>query len=114
LTFNPASTFTFQSVRDVTLVYLDGCPNWRLAEERLRAALRAAGETDTPVARLAVRSPEEASRIGFRGSPTVIVDGRDLFAEGGPLVGLACRVYETPEGPQGSPTVAQLLEAIRR
>ena len=30
---------------DMQLLYFDGCPNWRLAEDRLRAALRRVGET---------------------------------------------------------------------
>lgn len=41
----------------------------------------------------------------------VLVDGRDPVACGDERFGLACRVYETPDGPAGSPTIEQ-LEAV--
>lgn len=53
-----------------------------------------------------------ANERSFRGSPTVLVDGRDPFADGGEAFGLACRVYPTEEGPAGSPTVAQLRAVV--
>lgn len=39
-----------------------------------------------------VETPEAAERWSFRGSPTVLVDGRDVFAVGGEPVGLSCRI----------------------
>ena len=60
-----------------------------------------------------VDTPEEAQRVGFRGSPTILVDGLDPFAAAAdPIGGLSCRVYETPHGPAGSPTIDQLREAL--
>lgn len=54
----------------------------------------------------------EAEELGFIGSPTVLVDGRDPFARGGEPVAMACRVFRTPDGLAGSPTVEQLVEAL--
>lgn len=96
----------------ITLRYFDGCPNWRIAEERLRAALDEVGTGDAVIALERVQSHEEAVRLGFRGSPTVLIDGRDPFADEGADVGLACRVYRTPEGTQGAPTRDQLTAAL--
>lgn len=59
-----------------------------------------------------VESPEAAEELSFRGSPTVLIDGSDPFARGGEPVGLACRIYQTPDGPAGSPTIEQLREAL--
>jgi hypothetical protein len=59
-----------------------------------------------------VSKPEEAARVGFAGSPTMLVDGSDPFATGDEPSGLACAVYETPDGPQGSPTLEQLREVL--
>jgi len=59
-----------------------------------------------------VTTQEQAERIGFRGSPSVLVDGRDLFAQTGTDFGLMCRVYSTPEGLRGSPTTEQLVAAL--
>lgn len=95
--------------REVTLLYSEGCPNWRLADERLTRVADALGYT---VTRRAVGTPEQARAEGFRGSPTVLVDG--AFADGDEPAGLSCRVYETPDGLAGAPTDEQLREALTR
>jgi len=90
------------------LLYFDDCPNWTVASERLMAVATSRGLV---VERRIVATVEEAEAEGFRGSPTVLVDGRDPFASGDESFGLACRVYQTPDGPAGSPTIEQ-LEAV--
>jgi len=94
---------------DITLLYFDGCPNW-LADQRLAAI--AAGRADLMVTGHRVETLEEAERVGFHGSPSILVDGVDLFAEPGAGVGLSCRVYRTPDGLSGAPTVEQLRAAL--
>lgn len=96
----------------IRFLYFDDCPNWRTARDRLQRVL---GELAAPVEveMIEVTTPAEAERLGFRGSPTILVDGADPFAGGDEPVGLACRVYATPEGLQGSPTVEQLRSALR-
>ncbi|MDQ3612268.1 MAG: thioredoxin family protein [Actinomycetota bacterium] len=97
---------------EVTLLYFDGCPSWQLADERLLEALALTGHPDQPVTRRQVTTPEQAEQLSFRGSPTVLVDGRDPFAEPGAPTGLACRMFRTPEGLAGAPTVEQLVAAL--
>lgn len=63
------------------------------------------------VFRRVVDTPEEAEAAQFRGSPTILIDGVDPFATGQETFGLACRLYQTPEGPAGSPTIEQ-IEAV--
>jgi hypothetical protein len=55
---------------------------------------------------------EEALRLGFRGSPTILLDGQDPFADQDAPVGLACRLYATEGGLQGAPTIDQLRAAL--
>lgn len=95
----------------VTLQYFDGCPNWELADQRLRA-LRV--ELDLTLAYHRVETPAEAERVGFGGSTTLLIDGIDPFATDDDPVGLACRVYDTPDGPQGAPTIDQLRRALHQ
>jgi hypothetical protein len=95
----------------VTVLYFDGCPNWQTAYERLRGL---ADECELTIDRRLIDTPEEAERVEFRGSPTIMVDGRDPFASGDEPVGLSCRVYDTPNGPAGSPTIAQLRDVVCR
>ena len=97
---------------DVRLLYFDGCPNWQETDRRLREAMVVAGIDVTPTY-VQVATPEEAERLSFRGSPTVLVDGVDPFAQATDPVGLSCRVFRTPEGLRGAPTVAQLVAALR-
>ena len=95
---------------DISLLYFDDCPNWKNTEERLAAIV--AERPDLTVTRHLVDSLEEAERVGFHGSPSILLDGIDVFAEPDAGVGLSCRVYRTPDGPAGAPTVQQLREAI--
>lgn len=95
---------------EVTVLYFDGCPNWEVVDERLASL---ADELGFAVSHRKVTSPEQAERLEFRGSPTVLVDGQDVFAQGGEPVGLSCRIYQTPQGPAGAPTVEQLREILR-
>jgi len=97
----------------VTLLYFPDCPHWRLAEERLQEALALAGRDDVRVEHRVIDTPEHASAAGFRGSPTVLIDGRELFGDTELPVGLTCRVYQTADGLVGAPPVAALTAALR-
>ena len=97
---------------DVRLLYFDGCPNWQETDQRLREALLVAGLDMTPE-HVNVATPEHAERLRFRGSPTVLVNGADPFADEAAPVGLSCRVFQTPDGLRGAPTVAQLVQALK-
>jgi hypothetical protein len=76
----------------VWLLYFDGCPNWRMVDERLREALARIGRADVTLQYRVVATPEEAEAVGFRCSPTVLVDGRDPFLDRDSPVGLSCRI----------------------
>ncbi|UZJ25484.1 thioredoxin family protein [Rhodococcus antarcticus] len=95
---------------DVTLLYFEGCPHWELADSHLAAL--AAERGDLTVTRRLVETAEEAERVGFLGSPSIQVDGVDVFAGPGSLVGLTCRRYVTPDGVAGAPTLDQLRSVL--
>jgi len=98
----------------ITIQYFDGCPHWKLADEHVLTVLRARGRKDVLVEHQLIDSPELAARVGFHGSPTILIDGRDPFATGAEPVGMTCRVYRTDDGPQGAPTVAELQGLLSR
>ena len=95
----------------VVLQYFDGCPSWRVADDRLRRALQQL-EVDAEVIYERVETVEDARRLDFRGSPSLLVDGRDPFADQCAPVGLSCRIYQTQEGPRGAPSVDQLVAVL--
>lgn len=96
----------------VELLWFSGCPNWQETDARLREALTFAGVA-ADVLMVEVTTDEDARRLTFRGSPTVLIDGTDPFAQDFDPVGLSCRVYRTPDGLRGAPTVEQLVDVLR-
>ena len=97
---------------DVRLLYFDDCPNWRLAEARLDEALAAFGAERTAVTYELVSTPEQDERSGFRGSPTILVNGADPFAGPDDPLGVSCRIYRNPAGLEHAPTFEQLRSAL--
>lgn len=83
------------------------CPNWQVAIERTRSALDRLGCSHVPVER-SFRGRDEG------GSPTILVDGADLFADASAATasGATCRVYPSGHGLSGAPTVEQITVAI--
>lgn len=96
----------------LTLQYFEGCPHWKLADERLQKVLGRLPASDVTLEYELIDSPETAERVGFHASPTILVDGRDPFATGSEPVGMTCRVFQTEEGVQGAPTEAQLRKVL--
>ena len=97
---------------EVRLLYFDDCPNWRLAEARLHEALDGIDDERPAVTYELVSTPEQAERAGFRGSPTILVNGADPFAGPDDPVGLSCRLYRSPAGVDRAPTVEQLRSVL--
>jgi hypothetical protein len=98
----------------VEVLYFDGCPTYKTAEKTLRKVLAEEG-IDAEVELVAVSTDEEAKRLWFPGSPTIRLDGQDLFpAPERDDWRLGCRVYATPEGLKGTPTVEMIREALIR
>ena len=101
-----------RSVR-VTLRYFDGCPHWRLVYDRLRQVLREEGLFDIETVLEQVGTPEDAERLRFVGSPTILNRRPGPVRRNRGGFGLSCRVYATPDGLAGSPTPDQLRAALR-
>lgn len=95
---------------EIVLLYFEGCPSWKTVREHLD--LIAAERPDITVTRRLVETFDQAERVGFHGSPSILVDGVDPFDDTDAGVGLACRIYRTPEGPAGAPTLDQLRTAV--
>jgi len=96
---------------DVELRYFDSCPHWQLADSRLQEAIAQEG-FDAEITYTKVQTAEDADRLDFIGSPSIVIKGVDVWRPRGAEPGLACRMYATDDGPQGSPTVKQLRAAL--
>ena len=95
----------------VVVLAVPGCPNAMLLNERLAQVLD--GRRDVSVTRQVIGDGQEAARQGMHGSPTILVDGRDPFAEPGQSPSVSCRLYRDRDGrADGAPSVSQLREVI--
>ena len=97
---------------EIDVLYVADCPNRTLTRHRLDEALKGAGLGSATIRQHEVRSDEEAARLGMRGSPSILIDGRDPFAEPGQGTSLSCRLYPGDAGPTGAPSVEQLVAAL--
>jgi len=96
----------------IELLYFDGCPTSKAVHKTLRELLSEEG-IEAQIKLLAVNTAEEAQRVQFPGSPTIRVNGRDLFPAGARQDWwLGCRMYLTPAGLRGTPTKAMLREVL--
>ncbi len=83
----------------VELLAWSGCPSHPEALRRVTALLAELGRSEVPVELVWVETDDEAERLGFVGSPSVRVGGRELLEPpAGTPVGLTCRVYRTRAG----------------
>lgn len=91
--------------KTIELVYFEGCPNAERARDNLRAALEVVGApTDWDEWDLALEATPE--RYRRHGSPTVLVEGRDVTGDGTGAVAMACRS-------DGAPSVSAIAESLR-
>jgi len=97
----------------VEFLSFKGCPHAPILRQRLDEAFRALGVTVTPFAiDLDHLSQANDRRSGF-GSPTILVDGLDLFGMESPSVAAdpACRLYR-PALPSSADVIERLRERM--
>ncbi len=97
----------------IELFYFDGCPSWQNGLKNLEAALQEEG-LPASMEMVKVADDNDAARLKFLGSPHFRVDGQDLWPEERENYSLSCRVYLTPEGIKGLPTVAMLRQHLKQ
>lgn len=97
----------------VELLWFDGCPSYRHAQELLEQVLREENIV-APIEMVQVHDSADAFAKKFLGSPTIRLNGADPFAEPGQNnFAMQCRVYRTPEGLKGWPTKEMIRAAVR-
>ncbi|TFD21818.1 thioredoxin family protein [Cryobacterium sp. TMS1-13-1] len=96
----------------IELLHIADCPNSEETLHRLQRAVANTMFSNTSVTSTLIDSAETAARLPFAGSPTILVNGVDLFPTDGRTSDLACRIYLTPNGMAGSPTQQQIEAAL--
>jgi hypothetical protein len=100
----------------IELLYWEGCPSHSQALAELREALADVGHADAEVVLRHVDTEAEAAELGFCGSPTIRVDGKDpVPPPPEEPTGLTCRVYVLADGRYSpTPDAALLRDGLRR
>lgn len=98
----------------ITVLTVPECPNAPLALERVTAALAGvSAEVTAEVELVEVHDQEQATARGMTGSPTILLDGVDPFAQDGDVASVSCRIYRDEDGTTvGAPSVAALRAAL--
>jgi hypothetical protein len=85
----------------IQLLYFEGCPNLEPARAALRDAM-AAEQIDQPVEEVDVESPTAPASLRGWGSPTILIDGKDLTGAAR-ATSSSCRLYAS-----GAPGVGEI------
>lgn len=79
----------------IQFLYAEGCPYNRQARLTLHEVMEEEG-IRSHVEEVHIRTVEEAQRLGFPGSPTILINSHDMNRGGRP--GLGCREYRAADG----------------
>jgi hypothetical protein len=97
----------------LTVLAVPGCPNAPVLGDRLAAVVD--GRAGVSVSHQVICDEGEAARWGMHGSPTLLIDGVDPFAEPGQPPSLSCRLYRDDDArTSGAPSAGQLRQAIEQ
>jgi hypothetical protein len=108
------SNLSDMRIPDIELLWWEGCPSTEAALAELRRALDEVGLSEAEIRTREIQSEDEAGELRFAGSPTVLIDGRDVADAAGQPIGLSCRVYRTRDGRiSPTPDPDDLREALR-
>jgi hypothetical protein len=98
----------------VELLYTIDCPGWEGVRRDLVQVI-GEGSIETPIELIQVNSQDDAEFLDFHGSPTVRMNGLDVVpTPPGSPAGLACRLYEQPDGTRAGRVPIDLLRAAIR
>ncbi len=88
---------------DVELLVVADCPHESQAAALLQTALRDVGLVGVDVTTSVIDTPQQAEQRGFTGSPTILIDGSDPFAEPGQTSSAHVSRLSPPERPHRPP-----------
>ncbi|WP_234552732.1 alkylmercury lyase [Rhodococcus qingshengii] len=97
---------------NLEILQVPDCPNVPLLEQRIEHALSGA-PIEWELRHVIIEDPRSAELAGMTGSPTLLVDGLDPFAEPDQPPSVSCRLYREVTGAVGgAPTVTALRNAF--
>ena len=101
------------SALKITFLYSEDCPSHGEALRRLRRSIEMEDvRADVDIVR--VDTDEDAKKLKFVGSPTILVNGHDIDPSANPYYALTCRAYTLEDGRISPlPPEAMIRRALR-
>jgi hypothetical protein len=100
--------------RRITFLFWEDCQSQDDAVRRLKKVL-AEERMDAEIETICVQSEGEAKRLQFAGSPTILVDGKDIQPPTTAHYSLACRAYHLEDGRISPlPSESMIRKALKR
>jgi hypothetical protein len=98
----------------VEVLFFSGCPNHPPAIDLVREALQEEG-VSADMVEVEVKDAATAQAVGFLGSPTIRIDGKDVepSARSAHAYGLTCRTYIDRGRRTGLPPLEWIRAAVR-
>lgn len=90
----------------IQLLHFEGCPNVDSARAAVREALRAE-KVDAPIEEVDVERPDAPAWARGWGSPTILIDGKDVLGQERSTSSPCCRLYV-----DGAPSVESIRSLI--
>lgn len=98
---------------EIQFLYFEDCPSHEEALSRLRKVLKEEG-IDTQISLKKVETAEQATTLHFAGSPTILINGRDIDPQPHPYYALTCRAYRLEDGRISPlPSITMIRKAVR-
>ena len=99
----------------VELLWWRGCPSTEAAHRALSDVMQRAGLDPGGIELREIETDEQAEAEDFAGSPTIVIDGRQVQPAADEPRGLTCRIYRLRDGrPSPVPDSADLRDALRQ
>ena len=98
-------------IKEIELMYFEDCPSWIETYQYLDEILNYQ-KIGVKIHLKKVETNEDAIKFEFPGSPTIKVNGVDIFPTDQTNYALGCRIYDTPHGFKGSPTKEMISKKL--
>lgn len=96
---------------EIDILYTADCTDWEITGQLIAQAVDELA-LEAEIRYWLIENDRQALQAYFIGSPTVRVDGNDLFPVEGATAGLRLRSYLTDEGIMGHPTIQMIRDAL--
>ena len=95
----------------IEILYFKDCPSYKKAYELVEQIINE-NNVDAKIEFVLITKDMDAEKLKFRGSPTILIDGKDIDSGTKESFGFGCRLYDTKKGLQPYPTKEMIQKTV--